>query len=704
MNWAVCGLLIVTSSASARAVDFDTELIPVLTKAGCNSGACHGAAAGRAGFHLSLLGADPTEDYQAVALALEGRRINHARPEMSLLLAKPTGQLEHGGEVVLDEDGAGALRILTWIREGAQRGSTRQLTSLTVTPQRQIVRELPARVPLHVTAHFDQGPAEDVTAWTLFMSTDPAAVTLSDEQVATIQRRGQHIVIARFLNRVVPIQFNVPLSDVAIDHSQESRTNLIDAEILDVLADLQLPVSPLATDEAFFRRVTLDLTGRLPDPAHVATFLQDSAVDKRDRWVATLLSSDAFADYWTLRFARLLKIHSLPNDQAGLRAYVQWLRQVIADDVPLNQVAQQLLTATGDTHIVGPANFARMVPDARGHAELVGEVFLGVRLGCANCHNHPLDRWTQDDYHGLAAVFARLDRGREVGLTSRGAVTNLRTNEPAIPRIPGQRYLAVEGDQRQAVADWLTASDDLSFARATVNRLWQAMMGRGLVEPVDDLRETNPPTHPQLLDRLAADFVAHNYRIRHTLRLIALSQTYGRSSRAVAGNGVDDRFYSHAYHRPLEPEVLADAIADVTGVANTFPGQPAGTRAVAIVDPLTPAPALDVLGRCTRLNDCAASGSDLSQLPAQLHLLNGELINHKLTDDAGRLRQLLAAGHSNEQLIEEFYVRALSRPPTSGERAAWCDRLASEDADERRQRLEDFVWSLLNSRQFRENH
>lgn len=685
-------------------VHFDNNIIPVLTKAGCNAGACHGAAAGRGGFHLSLLGADPAADYETIVQAYEGRRINLVHPERSLLLAKPTGQLDHGGDVALDEDSPGAARLLAWIRSGAQRAEPRRLIKFEIEPRRHISSAIPSSVPLRVMATFEGGPAENVTAWTVFTSADPAAVEIDRNHVATIRRRGQHVVIARFLDRVVPIQFNMPLSDDKIDLSREPRANFIDEEILGVLSDLRIPVSAEASDAAYLRRATLDLTGRLPEPATVDAYLSDTLPDKRRRLVANLLASDAFTDYWTLKFARLLRIRSSPNESEGVKAYSEWLRKEIRNDVPLDVMARKLLTATGDSYEVGPANFGRMVPDARGQAELIGQFFLGMRLGCANCHNHPLDKWTQDDYHGLAAVFARLDRGRNVQLTARGGLTNLRTNEPAVPRIPGEKYLAVDGDHREEVANWVTSSEGRYFAKATVNRLWRALFGRGLVEPTDDLRETNPSTHPELLERLAEDFIQHRFKIRHTLELIALSNTYGRSEATVTGNEVDDRFYSHAYRRPLPPEVLADAIADVTGVAYEFSGHAAGTRAVSIIDPLSPAPALDMLGRCSRAVACDEDGSMERGLPAQLHLLNGELINHKLIDPKGRLQGLITANKLNEDIVDEFYLRALGRHPQASELQRWKDRLDGVGPDERKKRLEDFAWSLLNSQPFIENH
>lgn len=682
-------------------IHFDTRIMPVLTKAGCNAGACHGAAAGRGGFHLSLLGADPTADYQAIVLELEGRRINPAHPEKSLLLLKPTGYLDHGGDLVLDESGAGARRILSWIRNGAPRGAARRLTHFEVTPRRELQTKLPAAVKLTAIACFDNGPPEDVTEWTAFTSTDPVAVVIGHDHTAHLNRRGQHVVIARFLDQVVPLQFTVPLSDARVDHSLPPGSGFIDEQIIRVLTELQLPISPPASDTAWLRRVSLDLTGRLPDPQLVESYAAETSSEKRMLLIDRLLFSDSFTDYWTLKYSRLLRMHSLPNEEEGLQAYVDWLRNEIDSGTPLNHMAHQLLTATGDSHVAGPANFGRMVSDPRSHAELIGQFFMGMRLGCANCHNHPLDQWTQDDYHGLAAIFARLERGREVKLSMRGAVTNLRTNEPAVPRIPAVRDLPTDGDHREAVYDWVIAGEQNYFARATVNRLWQAMFGRGLVDPIDDMRATNPATHPELLTMLAEDFVANGYNMRHTLRQIALSDTYARSDATVPGNELDDRFYSHIRRRPLEPEVLVDAVSDVTGLAHTFAGSNA-TRAVRIVDPLLPAPALDVLGRCNQIGGCETTSSGQAGLPAQLHLLNGDLINQKLNNHEGRLKKMIAAGHSNESLVNDFFLRGLSRRPTDVELMNWLDRLEAEDAEQRTEQLEDFVWSLLNSRQFRE--
>lgn len=696
-------LLLVLVACSGRAPDFDTEILPVLTRAGCNSGACHGAAAGRGGFRLSLLGGDPAADHDAIVHELESRRVNLARADQSLLLTKPTGQLAHKGGLRLDPTGAGARRLTEWIASGARRGKPRRLTHFEVRPAETVVEKLGSVVPLRATARFDEGKPEDVTAWTVFQTGDSAALELEEDGRVTVRRRGQHVVTARFLDRVVSIRLTMPLRDPPVDLSGQPRANFIDEEVYRTLTLLRLPVSPRTDDAAFLRRVRLDLTGRLPTPEEVKAFVQDRSSNKRAQLVDRLLASEAFVEYWTHRLAILFRVRSLAGEKAGLQAFHHWIHQQLAQGVGLDQMARSLLTAVGDSHRNGPANFTRLAGDARQHAELVSQVFLGVRLQCANCHNHPLDRWTQDDYHGLAAVFARLERGRIVQLGPRGAVTHPRTGEPAIPRIPGVRSLNLKGDPREPLANWLTARDNPYFARAAVNRLWKALLGRGLVEPEDDLRDTNPATHPRLLDRLAADFVEHGYDLRHTLRRIACSETYGRSRAGTSENQADDRFYSRAYPRALSAEVLADALADVTGVSDRYGDLPLGTRAIALKDPATPAPSLDILGRCSRQGSCDEPNSG-GGLAAKLHRLNGELINRKITAREGRLHRLLTAGKSNETILEEFYLRALGRPPVQAEREHWLKQLADATSTSRAEIFEDIVWALLNGRDFSTNH
>lgn len=686
-------------------IDFDRQVIPVLTKAGCNTGACHGAAVGRGGFRLSLYGGDPEFDYQSIALELQGRRVNLAEPDSSLFILKPTESIVHGGGHRLELDGPGAEILARWVEQGAVRTDSERLENFRVSPATHVAKRLGDELRLKATASF-AGQNVDVTPWTVFTPEDPTAVVISAETaVAKLERRGRHVVVARYLDQVVAIELIVPLTDKAIDLSSEPRENFIDEQVLQLLETLRLPVSPMTDDATWVRRLTLDLTGRLPTFETVEAYRKSKAPDRKTQLVDQLLASSEFDEFWTMQLAKLLRIRSQPGDAVGAKVYHDWLKAQIAGGVPYDQMAQNVLLATGDSHEIGPANFYRTVGGPREQAEFASELFMGNRLRCANCHNHPLDRWTQDDYHGLAAVFAKLTSGRVIQLNRRGEVTHPRTGESAIPRIPGEQFLPGDDDGRAAFATWLTDDDNPYFAKAIVNRLWKAMMGRGLVEPTDDLRATNPATHPALLRQLADDFVDHDYNLRHTLRRIAFSETYSRSSREIPANRVDDRYYSHALPRRLAPEVLADAISDVTGMPDEYGEQPLGTRAVTLFDPKIASASLDVLGRCSLEESCEPGSESSGGMTTKLHLFNGALLNDRVSSSTGHLGDLMEAGQSGDQIVASFYQRALGREPTEKERQFWKAQLASaQDERGRRDVLEDFLWSLLTCREFGMNH
>ncbi len=697
------------SADSEGEVDFDTQIVPAFTRAGCNVAACHGAAAGRGGLRLSLWGLNPAADHDAIVRQLEGHRINLARPGESLLLLKGTGQLDHEGEDALTGSPQGEERLLAWIKGGAQRdkASARKLLRLTMTPTTPVSGAKGDVIALHALAEFDDGTQAEVTPWTVFQSNDPVSVEVLDEQPTRVRlkRGGRHTVLCRFMNRVVPLVFMVPLSEDTVPQIAAKSDSFIDREILQTLATIRLPVSPAADDRTFARRVHLDLTGTLPTPKQLAAFLGEARSDRRAKLVEQLLASSEFVDYWTFRFAKLLRIRSQINQPEGAKKFHDWLRAQIASGTPYDKMVTDLLTAEGDTHEVGPANFYRVVTGARNQAEYVSELLMGARMRCANCHNHPLDKWTQDDYHGLAAVFAKVKQGRIITVDGRGVVTHPITGEAAKLRVPGERFLPEvdKADARDALASWMTGPKNPYFSKAIVNRLWKSMMGRGLIEPTDDVRETNPPSHPALLDALAADFVQHGYNIRHTLRLIATSDAYGRSSSTLPGNAADETFYSHAIVKPLEAEVLADALTSVTGVAEQYKGQPKDTRAIALFDPRIPSSVLDVLGRCSREESCE-SLPDPGTLAQKLHMVNGSLINAKVTSKRGRLQNLLASGVSDSELLTHLYVVALAREPSVAEMKYWDTHLKTVGEDGRQALFEDIVWSLLACREFVTNH
>ncbi|MGI9441523.1 MAG: DUF1549 domain-containing protein [Rubripirellula sp.] len=696
-------------------VDFDHDVIPVLTKAGCNTGACHGAAIGRGGFKLSLYGSDPVADYQAIALELKGRRVNLLEPEQSLVLMKPTEAMEHGGGFRLDPESEAAARLGHWIRAGAKRNDLKLRTKfsrLDVSPSSVVIRDPDQRLKLKAVAHFSDGSVRDVTRETVFSPEDPAAVEI-DSKTAEVRvlRNGRHVVIARYLSQVKPVEIILPFHGSSVSGDTDKQNSVLDQKqfidraVNDLLATLGVPLSGDAGDDVFLRRVTLNLTGRLPDAETMQAFLADDESKRRINLIDRLLKSDEFTEYWTLQLAKLLRIHAEPGNETGAQRYHQWLQRQIAGNVGYDVIAKTLLTAKGDTHQVAPANFYRTVGGPREQAEFTSELFMGTRLRCANCHDHPLDQWTQDDYHGLASVFAKIRSGQIVKVSDNGQVIHPKTGKVAIPRIPGAKFVDDSDEPLNVFADWLVADQNPYFARAIVNRLWKSMMGRGLVEPADDLRATNPATHPKLLKKLADDFVEHEFDLRHTLRLIAASHAYARSSHSISGNESDVRYYSHRIGQRMEPEVLADAISDVLGIPELYGEKPLGTRAVMLANPKIESVTLDALGRCAREDSCEkpVSLAGTGGLTLKLHLFNGPILNQRIAGSDGRLSRLLAAGKANEAIVEEFYRVALSRPVTDIEQQFWSRQL-KEGNGERRNLLEDFVWSVLTCKEFVTNH
>ncbi len=701
--WAANLFAVLLLTAAVRAdegLPFRTRILPILTKAGCNAGACHGAATGQGGFKLSLLGYDAVEDYDRITRELGGRRIQVAHPEESLLLRKPSGQLEHEGGRKLPRDSDAYALLLRWINSGAPFGPP-ELTvkSISVFPGDNLLGGPKNTAQLRVTALLTDGSEQDVTPLALYTSNDDAIAEVSKIGEIKTVGRGLTSIMVRYSGQVAAARIAVPLSDAPVVEDDFPPVNVIDEHVRAELKRLRVPASPLSSDAEFLRRVHLDLTGRLPAPEEVRAFLSKPATaETRLQVVDTLLHSEGFTDYWTLKLADLLLLNG-QGDSA--LAYHHWLRNQIATNAPFNQIAQALLTSTGELGRVGPANFMMLAQDPRDLSEHVGRIFLGAQIACARCHAHPTDRWTQDDYHRFAAFFARVTReGGVVRVATRGDVDDPKSGKPLSPKPLGAPALPsnTEADRRLELAEWLTAPDNPHFSRTLVNRVWKHLLGRGLVEPVDDLRPTNPPTHPALLDALAADLVAHQFDLRNTIRTIVSSRTYQLSARTQGANRLDDRLYSHAYLKPLTAPVFADIVAQVTGVPDVFEGFPAGTRAVQLVGPSTPSAALDVLGRCLRKRPCDGAQGGGGGLAAALHLINGSTINGKLR--GGVVEELM--GRSNREVVVELYHRAFSRSPEPAELAEWEASLSR--GGDRTEAVQDLLWTLLNAREFALNH
>ncbi|MFC1758589.1 DUF1549 domain-containing protein [Planctomycetota bacterium] len=530
---------------------------------------------------------------------------------------------------------------------------------------------------------------------------------ISEEGNVAVLRPGRHTVLVRFGTAVEPLSITIPFGSTPTEVPALARRNWIDDSINETLVRLRIPFSPQADDASFLRRVHLDLTGRLPASESVLPFLSDASADKREQLIDRLLHSAEFTEYWTFRLAELLRIRAIGSEMAPAQAMHRWVSQSVRTGVGWDAMAVEMICAEGDSHTQGAATMHRLSKTPREQAEYLSEVMMGVRLRCANCHNHPLDKWTQDDYHGLAQIFASMDRRRHVRMMSHGAVTNPRTGLTAVAYLPGKVAIDEEHDARRQFARWLTDEANPYFAKAMVGRIWQSLMGRGLIDPVDDVRATNPPSHPELLDRLAETFATdHAFEIQKMIRLICNSAAYSRSSRSIVGNESDSRFYSHMIEKPLSAQVLADAITDATGVSEPYGDLPTGTRAVSLVSPTSlDSRALSVLGVCDRSGSCAGPSSGDRGIATKLHLLNGALLNAKITSPHGRLSMQMHAKVPAGKIIEQLYLRTVCRMPTQDEQQFWDDAIQDHETEgDVREQLQDLFWGLLNCREFTTNH
>lgn len=710
---------------------FRKHVLPVLTRLGCNSGACHGALAGKGGFKLSLRGFAPHEDHFVLTRQVGGRRIDLARPAHSLMLLKPTLALPHGGGQKLEVDSPEYRLLADWIATGAVGLTDRdpKVLRLEVFPTAALLRPKDT-LQLVVRAHYSDGTEQDVTRWAKFGSTEEPVAVVDEDGLVTVQNPGAAAVHVWYDNLVALAPITVPHPGKIDDQvfARAPRHNFIDEHVTNKLRELRIPPSPPCTDHEFIRRVSLDMAGILPTPEEVEAFLKDRGPDKRSRLIDRLLARSETVDYWAYKWSDLLLISSRKLPQPAMRSFYQFVRQSVADDKPWDRFAREILTAKGSSLDNGAANYYVLHRETTDLTEATSVTFMGMSVTCARCHNHPLEKWTQDQYWSLANLFAQValrngERGGEVVVGSQPGVDVLhpRRGVPMPPAPLDGPPMETAGDRRAYFADWLTAPDNPFFARAVVNRVWRNFMGRGLVEAEDDLRQTNPPSNPELLDALAADFRRHGHGIKHLMRTIANSAAYQRSSRPLEGNKQDDRYYSRYLLRRLPAEVVLDAYSQVTKVPTRFDqvqvgtsggtsktsDYPVGTRALQLPDTQLVSFFLNAFGRPERGQTCSCERTDEASVTQALHLNNGKTLNDKLRDKQSRVTEWVNAEVGDAEAVRRVYLLALSRTPTSEETARFTKIMAEAAADPktpRREILEDLFWAVLTGREFLFNH
>ncbi len=739
------GNRVATASVEVRGMDrpitwsFRNHIEPVLARLGCNSGACHGALAGKGGFRLSLRGYDPPADYFNIVKQDRGRRVDLADPGRSLVLAKPSGAITHKGGIRFATDSPEYRILAGWIADGARLpvNAEARVEGIEVLPVRS-VQDVGASQQALVLARYSDGRVEDITRWAKWSSTDESVCRVDEDGRIQVIGPGEGAVAAWYSSKLAIARVTVPYPGGPIPPGAEvdrrKPRNFIDEQVDRQLARLRLPASPPCSDPEFLRRAYIDTIGRPPDTNETRAFLADSSPRRRDTLIDRLLNHSEFADYWTYKWSDLLMLNGTRLRPGALQAYYRWIHQQVADNVPWDRVVRAIVTATGESLEDGPTNFYALSQTPEDMTENACQAFLGLSIGCARCHNHPLEKWTNDQYYAMASLFARVrakgwggegrdgDGRRTLYVAASGEIVQPRTGKPQPPTPLDGRALDPDdpADRRLALADWLTDSSNPYFARSIANRLWANFLGVGLVEKVDDMRASNPASNEALLSAAADDLARHKFDLKSLMRSILQSNTYQRSSQPLPGNRADRRFYSHYFPRRLMAEVLHDAIAQATEVptrfdAIAFPGgdrqktdiYPLGTRAVQLHDAAVDNYFLQAFGRNPRRIVCECERSDQPTMVQVLHLSNGETLNQKLRSPGNRLdklRRLRATGMSDASLVDEIYLTCLARYPTPVEREHLLGLLPPPGSATEAEVVEDIFWGLMSSREFLFNH
>jgi hypothetical protein len=703
-------------------VSFHHQMIAALNVGGCNSGACHGTPSGKAGFRLSLRGFDPAADYLQLTRDVLGRRTDRQAPEASLILQKALGRVPHeGGQRFLPRS-VPAQVFRRWLAEGLQDDppTLPALVRIEVLPGARILQE-PARFQqLAVRAHYADGSVRDVTRLTVFSSSDTAVADVGVSGLVEFGQSGEVAILCRYLDAMASLRLTYLQPRSGFAWSNPPENNYVDAHVFAKLKMLSIPPSDVCTDQEFVRRAYLDVCGVLPAPEETRAVLASPDKDKRAKLIDYLLERPEYADFWTLKWSDVLRSNRKTIQVKGIHVYQHWLHDHIARDTPFDAIVRELLTASGRTFSNPPANFYRIARDPQNLAETTAQLFFGIRMQCSKCHNHPFERWTQDDYYSMAAFFARVQHkkdavepgagpqaqgGGEYIYTARtGEVVQPRTGKVMPPKFMGGAVASIPPgkDRREVLAAWLTSGDNPFFARSVVNRIWFHLTGRGIVDPVDDFRDSNPSANDELLDALARDFVAHQFDVKHVLRVILNSRTYQLSAQTNEFNKDDNKYFSHAVTKLLTAEQLLDAICAATDVPEKYAGLPLGTRATQLPDGEVNHVFLKTFGQPGRELACECEREGDSNLAQALQLINGPTINDKVRSATNRLGKLQAKKLSDVDVLNELYLASLSRLPAEGEVKAALEHVA-KGADKRKA-WEDVQWALINSKEFLFRH
>lgn len=693
-------------------ISYTLDVMPIFLKTNCNTGSCHGAARGKDGFRLSLYGFDINGDYTRITRDFSSRRINLAFPEDSLLLTKGAGVVPHTGGTRFRKGDELYETVHEWLRSGAllDQGEIPTVTKVDIYPKGAVLNGEGAQQKISVRAYYSDGTDRDVTHLAYFSSNNDNSAVIEQDGVVTAQNRGEAFIMARFDTHTVGTHFIVLPKNLQFAWNELPENNYIDGHMHNKFKNLRIIPSELCTDEEFIRRVTLDVTGRLPTVEEYNAFLANVDPTKREKLVDELLTRKEFVEIWVMKWAELLTIRTTNQiSYKSMLLYYTWLQERVANNVPMNVMVQELLGSNGGTFANAATNYYQNETNTLKVAENVAQVFMGMRMQCAQCHNHPFDRWTMDDYYSFAAFFSQIGRKRGedpreiiVFNSGSGDVRHPVGNRVMAPKFLGGETPDVAGkDRRQVMANWLASDENPFFAQNLSNIVWAHFFGKGIIQEVDDVRISNPPVNKELIDALSEKLRGYNYDFKKLVRDICTSRAYQLSTKTNETNEKDTTNFSHATLRRMRAEVLLDAITQVTTTSNKFPGLPSGARAVQIANGNTSTYFLTTFGRAKRETVCSCEVKMEPNLSQALHMLNGDTVNAKITQ-GGLVTTRLGEEVPHEKIIEEIYIRCMTRKPTEKELTNLMELVGQEE--NKQQALEDVFWALLNSREFVFNH